>query len=135
MLPQLGESCEASFFCVEPAVCDTTINQCVAPPTAGQPCLNAGCAEPLYCDVDLAVPTCMARPPLGQACTVSYGCEDGATCLCDDTACTTRSCRTMREPGESCTGPHERCIPDATRCEGGVCVDACQGLFEKACNP
>ena len=143
LAPAVGEACP-----LDTPYCDGNCNTdglCVAAPRKGAPCALGGsdahiCELGLRCDLGAAGgPTCVPPLPLGAACTPlnadfsSGGCEKGALCHCDDTACESGTCVKRRDLGDSCGGAHDVCIA-GTRCESGLCESAGpQGLFTLWC--
>src|SRR5690606_8284254 len=64
-------------YCKRGLTCDESSNTCAPHAMAGEACSDRDCAKGLYCDYDLAVPTCAARLSDGSECTFSAACSSG----------------------------------------------------------
>jgi hypothetical protein len=139
--PTLGQDCSVALWCkFGDSYCDIS-NKCLAFPAERAACgvdrwtgVASWCADDLSCDSTVDPPVCRALPKTGDACT--GGCATSSLCMADPPGSTTMTCVRRRFEGESCTDASDRCLPGATRCEGGVCVLVeWQGLYDKACMP
>lgn len=126
---------------------DADSGLCVCRPSD---CTLFGCPSGLTCDESKAcVPTCNAgvRCPSGQLCR-GFGCIDpcdevtcpagvvcdrgrcSPSCACSGAACASGTTCDLNAPLPACV--ETACLgvscPAETRCEGGACVDDCQGV-------
>jgi hypothetical protein len=140
--PRLGEDCSMQHDCERGnSYCDIS-GKCLAVPAEGQPCgvdswtgVATWCADSLFCDASVDPDVCRQPPGPGEACAIG-GCRAGYSCMLDPPDMTTTKCLRQRLAGESCTDANDRCLPGATRCEGGVCaLVESQGLYESLCMP
>ena len=125
--------------CASTAYCNSQ-QQCVANPTAGQPCAILGstqfCAAGSVCRSGI----CELLPGPGGPCSAApgyqfpSGCQPGLHCVCADDACTSGQCVQLAQEGESCPMPNVCVI--GTECRAGVCVGVDSlGLFGACLEP
>jgi hypothetical protein len=133
--PATGEPCARSYqrgICGSNDYCDAQ-QSCVELPNAGEAC-GVGQYGPEYCRAGSfcdrrsdGSALCVPNGGPGDRCSTtptylsSYQCSTGLFCLCDDDACSTGSCRDLREEGQRCDEPHTGCDL-GTRCDGTWCV-------------
>jgi hypothetical protein len=147
-VPTAGKRCgndnklNVSMWCDENSYCDDKTVQCTPLPTAELPCgtnlqlgnVPALCATGTYCDSLLTPPTCKTLANAGTSCTNSETCAPDLSCLCDDAACTKKSCGVLRQFGESCSTVGEHCMVQIGGCVEGICQpNESQGLFTSLC--
>ncbi len=84
LLPTKGQACEPPqpgspatwFTCVDPWVCDPTTKVCVAPPPAGQPCIENKCDPTAKCTNQ----NCTSLAKVGEACDHAWDCMPNLDC-------------------------------------------------------
>jgi hypothetical protein len=131
--PMLGESCSSPRQCqYGDSYCADDMT-CKALPGDGQACAGGRdhvCGPDQTCDTAAVV--CRDLPRAGELC--ENVCATGLLCRCDEGGCAQRHCWRLRTAGEPCSDPADFCLPLATRCEAGVCVEVgMQDLFEAKC--
>ena len=156
--PAAGAPCSASGACATGSYCDANL-QCVAPPGAGQPCLNVAnigtvCGGNSICMNNL----CVALPTEGQPCLApgamdcanGFWCHDpdgtrickalGSTPDCDidydcgpGATCRDKLCKALAPFHAPCDADH-LCSATQATCTNGKCepVDSL-GLFAARC--
>jgi len=108
-LPAAG-ACVAGA-CAADAVCNEA-NACVAPPGAGQACIDFECAEGFLCEPDTEL--CVAAPVAGETC-IDFGCAVGFSCVDGDT------CAADAGVGQSCADV--RCQTGLDCSSRDICID------------
>lgn len=108
--------------CVDTAYCSSDTNKCTAPSTtAGSACSDIdACANPMYCDIFAAAPTCVAPAAGGASCTPDalLPCSDFRE-YCD---ATTMKCTPVVAVGQACEGANgAECVGYAD-CTNMTCV-------------
>ena len=124
------------YACAEGHYCRRSDQTCQPLPGDGELCgVIAGpvsdvgtlCQPESYCSKQSTPTRCVARKAPGEPCALDNDswvvCNQGAKCICENFAddCAQRTCLRVREAGEKCGGPHDRCEPVAP-CTDGLCT-------------
>lgn len=115
-LPAAGGGACVAGACAADAVCNEA-DACVAPPGAGQACIDFECAEGFLCEPDTEL--CVAAPVAGETC-IDFECADGFSCLDDET------CAADAGVGESCLDV--QCEDNLDCGADDVCFDSSENL-------
>jgi hypothetical protein len=115
--PPVGQPC-AEGHCAPGGYCDPRGMGCVPYLALGASCGDdSACGPRAYCDLTAPMARCTARPEVGAPCT--RVCVDGAVCASSGS---TSRCLRLRQTGESCGLPLDRCS-DGSSCSDGLCKD------------